>query len=128
MNPPFKPSGYNAVSPYLVVAGAERMIDFLKTAFGAKELRRYDNDDGTIMHAEVMIDDSVIMMGDASAEYPANKLLIHVYVADVDAVFAKALAAGAPVDQQPQQKSGDPDRRGSFKDFAGNVWSVATQQ
>ena len=128
MSPPFKPSGYNAVSPYLVVAGAERMIDFLKAAFGAKDLRRYDNDDGTIMHAEVMIDDSVVMMGDASAEFPPNKLLIHVYVADVDAVFAKALATGATVDQQPQQKPGDPDRRGSFKDFAGNVWAVATQQ
>jgi PhnB protein len=128
MSPPFKPSGYNAVSPYLVVAGAQRMIDFLKTAFGAKELRRYDNGDGTIMHAEVMIDDSVVMMGDASDAFPANKLLIHVYVADVDAVFAKALAAGATVDQQPQHKPGDPDRRGSFKDFAGNIWSVATQQ
>ena len=128
MSPPFKPSGYNSVSPYLVVDGAERMIDFLKAAFGAKELRRYDNGDGTIMHAEVMIDDSVVMMGDASTEFPANKLLIHVYVADVDAVFAKALAAGATVDRQPQHKPSDPDRRGSFKDFAGNVWSVATQQ
>jgi PhnB protein len=128
MSPPFKPGGYNAVSPYLVVGGAQRMIDFLKTVFGARELRRYDNDDGTIMHAEVMIDDSVVMMGDASAAFPANRLLIHVYVADVDAVFAKALAAGATVDQQPQHKPGDPDRRGSFKDFAGNVWSVATQQ
>ncbi|HZB53067.1 MAG TPA: VOC family protein [Reyranella sp.] len=128
MSPPFKPSGYNAVSPYLVVTGAQRMIDFLKIAFGAKELRRYDNGDGTIMHAEVKIDDSVVMMGDASAAFPANKLLIHVYVADVDAVFAKALAAGATVDQQPQHKPGDPERRGSFKDFAGNIWSVATQQ
>jgi PhnB protein len=128
MSPPFKPSGYNAVSPYLVVGGAQRMIDFLKTVFDAKALRRYDNADGTIMHAEVKIDDSVIMMGDASAEYPANKLLIHVYVADVDAVFRKALATGATVDQEPQQKPGDPDRRGSFKDFAGNIWAVGTQQ
>ncbi len=128
MNPPFKPSGYNAVAPYLVVGGAQRMIDFLKTVFGARELRRYDNGDGTIVHAEVMIDDSVIMMGDASTEFPANKLLIHVYVADVDAVFRRALAAGATIDQEPQQKPGDPDRRGSFMVFAGNVWSVATQQ
>ena len=68
------------------------------------------------------------MMGDASAEFPGNRLLIHVYVADVDAVFAKALAAGATADQEPQQKPGDPDRRGSFKDFAGNIWAVGTQQ
>ena len=128
MSPPFKPSGYNSVSPYLVVGGAQRMIDFLKAVFGARELRRYDNDDGTIMHAEVLIDDSVIMMGEASDEFPANKLLIHVYVADVDAVFRMALAAGATIDQEPQQRQGDPDRRGSFKDFAGNVWAVGTQQ
>ena len=127
MSPPFKPSGYNAVSPYLVVDGAQRMIDFLKAAFGATELRRYDNADGTIMHAEVMIDDSVVMIGDASAEFRANQLLIHVYVADVDGLFSRALAAGATIDQQPQQKPGDPDRRGSFKDFAGNIWAVGTQ-
>ena len=82
----------------------------------------------TRLSGSELIDDSVVMLGDASAAFPANKLLIHVYVADVDAVFAKALAAGATVDQQPQQKPGDPDRRGSFKDFAGNVWAVATQQ
>lgn len=128
MSRSFKPSGYNSVSPYLVVGGAQRMIDFLKTVFGGQELRRYDNADGTIMHAEVKIDDSVIMMGDASAAFPANTLLIHVYVADVDAVIGRALAAGATIDQQPQQKPGDPDRRGSFKDFAGNVWAVGTQQ
>ena len=128
MGSAFKPNGYNSVSPYLVVGGAQRMIDFLKAVFGARELRRYDNADGTIMHAEVMIDDSVVMMGDASAEFPANQLLIHVYVADVDAVLGRALAAGATIDQQPQQKPGDPDRRGSFKDFAGNIWAVGTQQ
>ena len=54
----FKPQGYNSVSPYVVVSGAERLIDFLGRVFDARVMRRYDNPDGTIMHAEVMIDDS----------------------------------------------------------------------
>lgn len=124
---PYKPERYNSVSPYLVVPGAQRMIDFLKQVFGATELRRYDHDDGSILHAEVMIDDSVVMLGDASPDFPPNLLLIHVYVEDVDTVFARAIAAGATEDQRPERKEGDPDRRGSFKDFAGNTWAVGTQ-
>jgi uncharacterized glyoxalase superfamily protein PhnB len=60
------------------------------------------------MHAELMLDDSIIMIGDASPEYPANKLLIHVYVSDVDEVFRRALAAGGTQDQAPQQTTGRP--------------------
>jgi PhnB protein len=127
MEKQYKPKAYNSVSPYLIVPGAQKMIDFLKSAFGAREMRSYDNPDGSIMHAEVMVDDSVIMLGDASPQYPANRSLIHVYVADVDSVFDKAIRAGATADQTPKQREGDPDRRGSFKDFAGNTWAVATQ-
>jgi uncharacterized glyoxalase superfamily protein PhnB len=60
MSKEYKPTGYNSVSPYLVVKGAQKLIDLLKQIFNAKELRRYDMPDGTIMHAEVQIDDSVI--------------------------------------------------------------------
>jgi uncharacterized glyoxalase superfamily protein PhnB len=67
-------------------------------------------------------------LGVASATYPPNTLLIHVYVSDVDDVFKRALAAGGTEDQAPQQRPGDPDRRGSFKDFAGNTWAIATQR
>ena len=123
----FKPDGYNSVAPYLVVPGAQRMIDFLGQVFDARPARRYDNPDGTIMHAELMIDDSVVMLGDASPDHPPNTSLIHVYVSQVDAVFDRALAAGATEDQVPQQRPTDPDRRGAFKDFAGNTWSIATQ-
>lgn len=124
----FKPEGYNSVAPYLVVPGAQQMIDFLGRVFDAKITRRYDNPDGTIMHAEVMIDDSIVMLGDSSSTYPPNTLMIHVYVLDVDDVFKRALTAGATEDQVPQQRPGDPDRRGSFKDFAGNTWAIATQR
>lgn len=124
---PFKPEGYSSVAPYLVVSGAQQMIDFLDSVFDARVARRYDNPDGTVMHAEVSIDDSIVMIGESSSTYPPNTLMIHVYVADVDDVFKRALTAGATEDQVPQQRPNDPDRRGSFKDFAGNTWAIATQ-
>ena len=103
------------------------MIELLKNVFGAKELRRYDNNDGSVMHAEVMIDDSVVMLAEASVEFPANQHMLHVYVKDVDAVFKKAVAQGCTVTEQIKQRQGDPDRRGAFEDFAGNTWAVGTQ-
>jgi len=99
----------------------------MKQIFNAKELRRYDNPDKSIMHAEVQIDDSVIMLGDASDKYPAVKVVMHVYVLNVDEVFQKAVEAGCEVLEKPTQRDGDPDRRGTFKDFAGNMWSIGTQ-
>jgi uncharacterized glyoxalase superfamily protein PhnB len=65
-----KPEGYSSVSPYLVAEGAQRVIDFLKQTFGASELRRYDMPDGSIMHAEVRIDDTVIMIADGGGQCP----------------------------------------------------------
>ena len=128
MNSPYKPSGYNSLSPYLIVDGAQKMIDLLKAIFGATELRRYDNADGTIMHVEVRIDDSVIMIADSSSEYPANELLLHVYVPDVHQTFNKAIDLGCVPIEKPVNKEGDPDTRGSFKDFSGNIWAVGTQK
>jgi PhnB protein len=128
MNTSFKPSGYNSLSPYLIVDGAQKMIDLLKGIFQATELRRYDNPDGTIMHVELRIDDSVIMMADASSVYPANEFLLHVYVPDVHKTFKMAIDLGCEAIEQPINKEGDPDTRGSFKDFSGNIWAVGTQK
>ncbi|TVP86181.1 MAG: VOC family protein [Alkalicoccus sp.] len=127
MNHDFKPNGYNSLSPYLVVDGAQRMIDLLEKIFNAKELRRYDLTDGKIMHAEIQIDDSVLMIGDASEHFTSAGQLLHVYVPDVDEVFDAAVKAGCTSMEVPNNKEGDPDRRGTFEDFAGNIWSVATQ-
>jgi uncharacterized glyoxalase superfamily protein PhnB len=127
MSKEYKPVGYNSVSPYLVVKGAQKMIDILKTIFNAKEFRRYDMPDGTIMHAEVQIEDSVIMIADSSDKYPPNQHLLHVYVSDVDEIFKKALSIGCEAEEHPKERDGDPDRRGSFKDFAGNSWAIGTQ-
>ena len=122
-----KPGGYSSVSPYLVVAGAQRVIDFLKRAFDATELRRYDLPDGSIMHAEVRVDDTVVMIADGGGEWPPFPSWLHVYVRDVDATYRRALEAGGVSVQEPQRKDGDPDRRGGVKDPAGNTWWIATQ-
>jgi PhnB protein len=121
-----KPQGYSTVSPYLIVAGAQRVIDFLKAAFGAQELRRYDMPDGSIMHAEVRIDDTVVMVGDAGHQWPAVLSHLHVYVDDVDETYQRALRAGGVSVQAPERKGDDPDRRGGVRDPAGNTWWIAT--
>jgi PhnB protein len=122
-----KPEGYSTVSPYLIAAGAQQVIDFLKKAFGARELRRYDMPDGSIMHAEVRIDDTVVMIGDAGKDWPAVPSHLHVYVDDVDEVYQRALRAGGVSVQAPEREGDDPDRRGGVKDPAGNTWWIATQ-
>jgi len=127
MDKDFKPEGYNSVSPYFIVNGAQKLIDILKEIFNAKELRRYDMLDGTIMHTELKIDDSIIMLGDSSEKFPPVQLVMHVYVPNVDETFDKAIKAGCEVIEQPKQRENDPDRRATFKDFAGNMWSVGTQ-
>ncbi len=124
----FKPIGYSSVSPYFIIDDADRFIDLMKTIFGAKELREYKMPDGKIVHAELKIDDSVIMLGSASEKYPPVPIVLHVYVADVDATFQKAVEAGCEVIEEPKEREGDPDRRGTFKDFGGNMWSIATQR
>jgi uncharacterized glyoxalase superfamily protein PhnB len=124
----FKPDGYNSVSAYFVVDGAQRLIDFLQQVFYGVEKRRYDKPDGSIMHAEIQVDDSIIMVADASEQYPANTHLMHVYVSDVDATFSKAIAFGCEVVEAPKEQDGDPDRRGMFKDFADNMWAIGTQK
>lgn len=122
-----KPEGYNSVSPYLVVDDAQELIDFLEAVFGAEEKRRYDLPDGSIMHVEVQIDDTIVMISDGGESFPSFSSLLHVYVDDVDAVFKRAIKAGGTALEHPQQREGDPDRRGSFEDPSGNTWSVSTQ-
>lgn len=127
MEKQFKPIGYNSVSPYFIVNGGQKFIDLMKEIFNAKELRRYDMPDGSIMHAEIQIDDSVIMIGDSSEKFPPVQIVMHVYVSNVDETFQKAVDAGCEIVEQPTEREGDPDKRGTFKDFVGNMWSVGTQ-
>jgi PhnB protein len=126
MSGQYKPEGYSSVAAYIMADGAQRVIDFLKATFGAEELRRSDRADGSIMHAEVRIDDTVVMIADGGVQFPAFPVWLHVYVPDVDATYKKALAAGGVSVQEPEQQ-GDPDRRGGVKDPAGNTWWIASQ-
>jgi Uncharacterized protein conserved in bacteria len=127
MSANYKPEGYSSVSPYLVVKDANRVIEFLKETFAARELRRFNNSDGSIMHAEVQVADTVIMIADGGGEWPPFDSWLHVYVSDVDAVYQRALKAGGVSVQEPQIKSGDFDKRGGVKDSSGNTWWIATQ-
>lgn len=124
----FKPDGYNCISPYFIVENPQQFIDLLKTVFDGELVRHFKNEDGKINHAEVKIMDSVIMLSGTTEDYPANNLLLHVYVPDVDKVYEKALKAGCHGIEAPKVKDDDPDKRGMFKDYMGNTWAIGTQK
>jgi uncharacterized glyoxalase superfamily protein PhnB len=126
MPQPYKPTGYTSVAPYLIVNGAAHTIEFLTQVFDAVPLRRFDDPSGKVMHAEVRIDDTVLMLADSAEGWPANPSNVHIYVPDVDATYQRALAAGAEPVQMPAQKD-DPDKRGGVKDAGGTTWWIATQ-
>ena len=120
-----RPAGYPAVSPYLIVDGAGRTIEFLVRAFDAVELRRFPDSSGGVIHAEVRIDDSVLMIADGTEGWPPISSHVHVYVPDVDASYRRALEVGAVSVQEPVRKE-DADKRGGVKDSGGTTWWIAT--
>jgi len=126
MSQPYKPENYSTVSPYLIVNGASLTIDFLKRVFGAAELRQITDAEGKLMHAEVRIDDTVVMLADSSAGWPGVAAHVHIYVEDVDAVYRRALDAGAKSVQEPVKKD-DEDKRGGVQDAGGTTWWIATR-
>src|SRR5690606_1846205 len=109
---------YNSASPYLIVNGAQATMDFLVAVFGAERLRSYTREDGTIAHAEVRIDDSVVMLADPVEGWPAIAANVHIYVADVDTTYKRGIDAGATPVQEPVRKD-DEDKRGGFRDAGG---------
>lgn len=124
--PPGAPRGYNAVSPYLVVTDAARTIQFLADALDGEEIQRYPGEDGRLIHAEVRIADSVVMLADGVEEWPPSPAHVHVYVADVDETYRRALQAGATSVQEPVLKD-DPDKRGGVMDPGGTTWWISTR-
>ncbi|MFL5302204.1 MAG: VOC family protein [Anaeromyxobacteraceae bacterium] len=129
------PDGYHAVTPYLIVKGAARAIDFYAAAFGARELFRMARPDGRVGHAELQIGDSRVMLADEHPEIGANSpqtiggspVTIHLYVEDVDATVARAVDAGARLDR-PVADQFYGDRNGGVTDPFGHVWYVATHK
>lgn len=126
MTAAYKPTGYTSVSPYLIVGGASDTIAFLARVFDAEELRRFPDDGGRVIHAEVRLDDTVIMIADGVAAWPPVPAHVHIYVPDVDATYRRALEAGAVSIQEPVQKD-DADKRGGVKDPGGTTWWIATK-
>jgi len=122
----WKPAGYTSVAPYLVVKDAHRLIAFLEQVFDAVETRKYLRDDGSVHHAEVRIDDTIVMLGE-SPSGEASTVILHVYVPDAMATWQRAIDAGAKPGREPVTRDNDPDRRGEFYDPAGNMWAVGTQ-
>ncbi|WP_118133179.1 VOC family protein [Oceanicella sp. SM1341] len=120
----YKPHGYPDLSAYLVVADAQATLDFAARAFGAELLRCFRDEEGVIRHAELRIGDSVVMLGQMPGGPEAH---LHLYVADPDAVQARALAAGV-AEVAPQELKPDGDRRGGVRDANGTTWWIARQE
>ena len=125
--PAFQPDGYPTASPYLVVNGAAAAIEFIQRALGGELVRSLTTPDGKIGHSEVRLGDSLVMVSDAMEGWPAGAAHVHVYVADVDATYTRALAAGASSVQAPTRKREDSDKRGGVKDAGGTTWWIATR-
>jgi PhnB protein len=123
----WKPANYPSMSPYLICENAAAQIAFVELAFGGMLVRRFDRPDGSLMHAEVRIDDSILMIGGAATGARTNAPHIHLYVADVAATFQRAVEAGATVVQAPERKRSDDDLRGGVRDASGTTWWIASQ-
>jgi len=127
------PDGYHAVTPYLIVEGAARALDFYKDVFGATEQMRMAGPAGRVAHAEIRIGDSVVMLADDVPDmgyrgpkgYGGSAVSLMVYVDDVDATFQRALAAGA-IERRAVQNQFYGDRSGTLEDPFGHIWTVST--
>ena len=129
------PDGYYTATPYLIVKGAARALDFYKQAFGAQELMRFPMPDGKVGHAEIKIGNSPIMLADEFPEMGhkspeslgGSPVSIMLYVPDVDKTFAQALKAGGK-ELQPLKDQFYGDRSGTLTDPFGHVWTVSTHK
>jgi uncharacterized glyoxalase superfamily protein PhnB len=124
---PYVPEGFRSLTPYLIVQGAARLIEFMKQAFGAEARLRVDLPDGTIRHATVRIGDSVVELADGGGPWTPEPAAIHLYVEDADATYARAMAAGA-TSLIPPTDMPYGDREADVKDPLGNHWYIGTHQ
>ena len=121
------PEGYHTVTPYLVVPGVPRLIEFLQRVFDAREVERMAHEDGTIMHAEVQIGNSRVMMGEPTGQMTPMPAMLYVYVDDPDATWRRALDAGAVSVMEPKDQFYG-DRSAGVRDPMGNQWWVAAHK
>ena len=127
------PEGYRSITPYLIIKGAARAIEFYKQAFGATEIMRFPGPNNTIGHAELRIGDSVIMLADEAPggqyrspdAFGGSPVSLMIYIEDVDKVFARALSLGARQTRAVEDQFYG-DRSGNLVDPFGHIWTVST--
>ncbi len=118
------PEGLNHVMPYLILQNADKFLEFVKTVFGAEENSMHRNEDGTIMHAQVKIGDSVLMFADSRQPWMPMPAGMFIYVANADESFRKALDAGGTVVMELSNQ--DYGRTCGVKDPCGNTWWITS--
>lgn len=119
------PAGYHSINPYLIAEGADKLFAFMKTVFDAKEHHVSRRENGEVWHGDVIIGDSHVMFSQANEQFKACPALIHVYLADVDAAYARALQAGATSIMPPTNQFYG-DRGSGVIDPVGNTWWIST--
>jgi len=120
------PEGYHSINPYLTASNATLLVEFILKAFDGTERERILRPDGSIMHTEVRIGDSLVMVGEPRGEWKPQPSMLYLYVMDVDATYLQALAAGGESILAPN-KTFWGDRTACVKDFANNQWWIATR-
>lgn len=124
MNANNAPARHNTIMPYLIIPNAAGFIDFVKDVFGAVEVSRHMREEGIVMHAEIRVGECIVMLAEATEQYPACPAGMFIYVADADASFEKAVGAGAavvmPLKDQPY------GRTCGITDPHGNTWWITT--
>lgn len=125
MSHSYQAEGFHTVTPYIVASDAEDVIRFMKETFDAEEKVMMRNPDGSVMHAEFKIGDSMIMIGNASSMLLVNNAMFNVYVPDVDATYKRAVQAGGISEREPADQFYG-DRTAGVKDSSGNYWYIAT--
>ena len=121
------PEGFHTITPNIIVDDAKGAIEFLRRAFDAEEIVKLTLPDGKIVHCELQIGDSRLNLGEAMKGWPAHGLVAQLYVADSDALFSRAVAAGAKV-VLPMTDMFFGSREGRVSDPFGNVWTIATRK
>lgn len=126
MKPEFVPQGYHSITPYLKLPSSERLVEFLKVAFGGTERGRLLRPDGTLLHAEIVIGDSVVMVHEAPSGSRVKPSTLYLYVEDVDATFRRATDAGGTTIMEPTNMYYG-DRVACVADVSENDWWIATR-
>lgn len=120
-----KPDGYHTITPYLIVEGANQLLEFIENVFGGEATFKMQDDTGRLNHADVKIGDANLMLAETCEEWEPTRTMLYVYVENTDAIYQKALDAGAESVKEPKDQFYG-DRSASVKDPFGNVWGIAT--